>query len=101
MFITTATYPTVHGSKYISQLCKHFAHKVEVNWDEHEGRAALPTGSLVMQADAEALRFHIVSEDAKAMIQARFTVDSHLVTFAHREGYTGLSWSVETTEVAA
>lgn len=95
MFITTATYPTPHGAKYIAQLCKHFGHKVEVACEGDTGRAALPSGALDMQADAEALRFRIESPDAKAMIQARFVVDSHLVTFAHREGYTGLSWSVE------
>lgn len=94
MFITTATYPTVHGAKYIAQLCKHFAHKVEVEFDDVEGRAALPSGALTMRAEPEALRFRIEAPDAKAMIQARFVVDSHLVTFAHREGYTGLSWAV-------
>lgn len=96
MFITTATYPTQHGAKYIAQLCKHFGHKVEVEFDDLEGRAALPSGALAMQASPGALRFRIESPDAKAMIQARFVVDSHLVTFAHREGYTGLNWSVET-----
>lgn len=46
MFITTATYPTQHGAKYIAQLCKHFGRKVEVEFDDLEGRAALPSGAL-------------------------------------------------------
>lgn len=95
MFVTTARYPTAHASKYLQQLCKHFAHKVEVSFDETHGRAALPSGPAELVADAEALSLRIVSEDARSMIQARFAIDSHLVTFAHREGFTGLSWQME------
>jgi len=95
MFVTTARMTTAHGAKYIAQLCKHFAHKVEADWDETSGRAALPTGPAEMQADAEGVSFRLQAEDAKGMIQARFVIDSHLVTFAHRENFHGLDWSVE------
>lgn len=95
MIVTTARYPTVHGSKYLQQLSKHFAHKVEVVYDEVQSNCTLPSGTLEMKADAEAVSFRIESEDAKAMISARFVVDSHLVTFAHRENFTGLTWVVE------
>ncbi|GAB1361016.1 DUF2218 domain-containing protein [Rhodobacter sp.] len=94
MMVTTASYATAHGSRYLQQLCKHFAHKVEVTFDETKGRAAFPTGTADLTADAASLNFRIESEDAKAMIQARFVIDSHLVTFAHRENFTGLTWQV-------
>jgi hypothetical protein len=93
MMITTARYTTAHASKYLQQLCKHFAHKVEVSFDETTGRAALPPGPAELTADAEGLTVRITAEDAKSMIHARFVIDSHLVTFAHREGFTGLNWS--------
>lgn len=95
MIITTAHYPTAHASRYLQQLCKHFAHKVQVSFDDTRGRAELPPGPAEMTADATGLSIRIVSEDARAMIQARFVIDSHLVTFAHREGFTGLLWKVE------
>lgn len=95
MIVTTARYPTQHASKYLQQLCKHFAHKVEVSFDDHQGQAALPPGPATLTADAEALTIRIAAEDAKSMIHARFIVDSHLVTFAHRENFTGLAWQVE------
>ncbi|RLL63882.1 DUF2218 domain-containing protein [Paenirhodobacter hankyongi] len=95
MLVTTARMTTPHGAKYIAQLCKHFAHKVEAEWTETSGRAALPTGPAEMVADAEGVSFRLVAEDAKAMIQARFVIDSHLVTFAHREAFHGLDWAVE------
>jgi len=95
MFVTTARMTTPHGAKYIAQLCKHFAHKVEADWDDRSGRAALPTGPAEMVADAGGVSFRLQAEDAKGMIQARFVIDSHLVTFAHRENFHGLSWAVE------
>jgi uncharacterized protein len=95
MIATFARYPTAHASKYLQQLCKHFAHKVEVSFDDSHGHAALPSGPAELTADAEGLSVRIVSEDAKAMIQSRFAIDVHLVTFAHREGFTGLSWQIE------
>ena len=94
MPVTVATYPTVHGPKYLQQLCKHFAHKVAVTHDETTGRAVFPTGTAEMSADETAIRFRIEAPDAKSMIQARFVIDSHLVTFAHREHFTGLTWQM-------
>lgn len=101
MFVTTARYPTPHAQKYIAQLCKHFAHKVPADWDETQGRAELPSGLMQLRAEAEALVVQITAEDAKAMIEARFVVDSHLVTFAHREGFTGLVWVLQDAAVGA
>ncbi|WP_040644836.1 DUF2218 domain-containing protein [Rubellimicrobium thermophilum] len=90
--ISTARYPTAHASKYLQQLCRHFAHKVEARCDGQSGHAALPTGPATLTADAEGLTVRVEAEDAKSLIQARFVIDSHLVTFAHREGFTGLDW---------
>lgn len=95
MYVTTARYPTEHGSKYLQQLCKHFAHKVEVEHDETSGRCVLMSGTAELRADAEALHLRITAEDAKSVIQSRYAIDSHLVTFAHREGFLGLAWEME------
>lgn len=95
MITSTARYPTSHASKYLQQLCKHFSHKVEVDYDETKGRVALLAGPAEFTADAEALTVQIVAETAKAVIESRFVIDVHLVTFAHREGFTGLNWTVD------
>lgn len=97
MLVTTAHYPTAHGSKYLQQLCKHFAHKVAVSHDASSGRVALPSAPAELSADPAGLTVRICAEDAKAMIHARYVIDSHLVTFAHREGFTGLSWLLTPT----
>lgn len=93
MFIATATLPTAHASKYLGQLCKHFSHKATVEWDDHQGRAALPTGAARLDATPDALHVRIEAEDAKGLIQAKFVVDSHLVTFAFREDFIGFGWT--------
>ena len=95
MIASTARYTTENGSKYLQQLCKHFAHKVEVSFDDLQGTAALLSGPAEFAADAEGLTIRVTAEDMKGLIQARFAIDVHLVTFAHREGFSGLSWDVE------
>lgn len=96
MIVSTARYPTPHASKYLQQLCKHFAHKVEVSYDEHRGTAALLSGPAELVADAEGLSVSVTAPDLKGIITARYVIDSHLVTFAHREDFAGLTWSLET-----
>lgn len=98
MYVTTGRYQTAHASKYLQQLCKHFGHKVEVEFDETSGRCALMSGPAELRAEPDALVVRLTAEDAKGVIQARFTIDSHLVTFAHREGFVGCSWKLESTE---
>jgi hypothetical protein len=48
-----------------------------------------------MTADPEGLTLRVTAEDAKALIQARYVIDSHLVNFAYREGFTGLDWQLD------
>lgn len=94
MYLSTARFPTQHASKYIQQLCKHFAHKIEVDYDEQSGSAALPMGPAKLTAEPDSLLVQVQAEDVKGVIHARFVIDSHLVTFAFREGYTGLNWDL-------
>lgn len=95
MIFSTAHYPTDHGSRYLQQLCKHFAHKTDVSYDETKGTVALSSGPAELLADAAVLTVRVSAEDIKGIIQARFVIDSHLVTFAHRENFTGLTWAID------
>lgn len=92
MLVSQAHYPTQNASKYLQQLCKHFAHKVTVSNDDAQGTVMLEPGPANMIADANGLTIRVTAEDAKGIIGARFAFDIHLVTFAHREDFTGLSW---------
>jgi uncharacterized protein len=88
-----ARYETPNGSKYLKQLCKHFAHKVQVEYDDVEGRADLPPGPATMVADAEGVSFTITAEDEKGLAMGRHIIEDHLKRFAFRENFAALTWS--------
>lgn len=85
-------FETPNGSKYLQQLCKHFAHKVTVEYDAEQGRAALPAGPALLQANATGLRVEITAEDTDGLTRARHVIDDHLKRFAFREGFEGMAW---------
>jgi len=95
MYSTSAHFPTANGSKYLQQLCKHLAHKVEVNFTPTEAEADLPTGHMSLRADETGLFARVTAEDLPAIIQARFVIDKHLVTFAFRDGFSGFAWALD------
>lgn len=90
----TGTYKTEHASKYIGQLCKHFAHKVATRFDDTSGHAALPVGSTALQATAETLTITIDLLEGASVENGKSIIDSHLVRFAHREGFSAMDWSL-------
>jgi hypothetical protein len=89
---TTGTFATPHAAKYLQQLCKHFAHKVEVQNTETEGTAALPVGPARMSATAERLIISIDVSSADQLDRAHMIIDSHLERFAFRENFTKMDW---------
>ena len=93
MLSSRTRYDTENGSKYLQQLCKHFAHKVTVDYTETEGRADLPPGTAEMQADAGGLSVTVTAQDEAGLAMARFIIEDHLTRFAHRENLTALDWS--------
>lgn len=92
MYTTTGSFATANGSKYLQQLCKHFAHKIEVSYEETWGRAVLPFGTAEFTADEAALRVSISTKDPDMIEQARAVIDSHLERFAFREAFTNMDW---------
>lgn len=90
--LETAHLQTDHGSRYLQQLCKHFAHKVTVDYDASSGRVDLPSGPARMTADATGLSVEITAEDEDGLVRARHIIDDHLKRFAHRESFAGLDW---------
>jgi hypothetical protein len=81
----TTTIPTAHARKYLQQLCKHFAHKVTVDFTPEEGRVLFPPGRCLMNADDRALTFHCISREERGIPVIQGILDRHLVKFAWRE----------------
>ncbi|PHP26592.1 DUF2218 domain-containing protein [Limimaricola cinnabarinus] len=83
---------TPNASRYLQQLCKHFAHKVEASYGTHDGRVAMPFGPLRLTATDEELIVRLSVETAEARDRARAVIDDHLARFAHREGFERMAW---------
>ncbi|MDE4134504.1 DUF2218 domain-containing protein [Phaeobacter sp. QD34_3] len=93
MLRQTGRFETRHASKYLQQLCKHFAHKVEVNHDSSAGQVAFPFGPAHLRATEQALVAEISGADDAALSRGRGVIDSHLKTFAFREDFETMTWS--------
>lgn len=86
-------FATPNASKYLQQLCKHFGHKVDVDYDESAGQAALPYGPARMTANSEGLRVSIDLKYLDDRPKAQSIIDSHLEKFAFREGFKVMDWT--------
>jgi hypothetical protein len=76
---------TPRASRYLQQLCKHFAHKLPVTFDPNTGKISFSIGDCTLSADEERLRLNLTAPDGSQMTQLKDIVVRHLVRFAFRE----------------
>jgi hypothetical protein len=67
MPISKASVPTANGAKYMQQLCKHWSHKLEVDFSEQEGVVKFPAAVATFDARADALQVTIEGEESEAV----------------------------------
>ena len=87
---TTAVIKTAKASRYLEQLCKHFAHKLEVEFSADAGAVKLPFGTCELSADAAQLTLVGASQEADLARLESF-LGYHLARFAFRENPT-IDW---------
>ncbi|SMG44251.1 MULTISPECIES: DUF2218 domain-containing protein [unclassified Paracoccus (in: a-proteobacteria)] len=76
---------TTNGSRYLQQLCKHWAHKFEVEFDAERGRIAMPEDRVViLTATPQTLEIRL-DAPGDTTEHMRHIVDSHIARFAFRE----------------
>lgn len=85
MLKSTATITTDYASKYLQQMCKHFQHKVEAEWDTEAGTVHFPAGPCTMAAKDKTLIIHVTAENEEGLARSRDVIDRHLPNFAFRE----------------
>jgi uncharacterized protein len=101
-FQSTVRVPTANASRYLQQLCKHWAHTLAVEFNEEKGAVTFPRNargadwpgdaSLILQAGADALDCRLEAS-ADAQLQAlKGVVARHLDRFAFREAPLGFDW---------
>jgi hypothetical protein len=85
MPVSETTIQTATASRYLQQLCKHFAHKIAVEYDSRSGRADFGFGVCLMTASDNALALHCEAETAEALGRVEYILNDHLRRFAWRE----------------
>lgn len=89
---TIAVVPTENGWKYVQQLCKHWAHKLEVELGEQKGTVKFSEATAIMTSDASALTVEIEAVSAEVLERMKGVVSSHLDRFAFREAPLPFEW---------
>lgn len=82
---STCTVATEHGSRYLQQLCKHWAHKFEVSFDATQGHIAMPEDRLITLTATPGTLEVALDAPADQTEHMRHIVDSHIGRFAFRE----------------
>ena len=97
--------PTAHGSRYLQQLCKHWAHNLAVDYDARQGRVTFPKDArgtdwpgdalVTMTATDGALLCRIDASAPGQLEALKGAVARHLDRFAFREAPLTFDWKDE------
>ena len=99
---STAIVPTASGSRYLQQLCKHWQHNLEVDFDAERGRVVFlrdargadwpGDGEVTMTAEADALVCRIRASAPGQLEALKGALSRHLDRFAFREAPLAFDW---------
>ena len=98
----TASVPTQSASRYLQQLCKHWAHNLEVAFTPDRGTVVFPReargadhpgdGLVTFDAGADALAVRIDASADSQLEGLKGAVARHLDRFAFREAPLPFDW---------
>jgi len=98
----SARLATPHASRYLQQLCKHWAHNLEVEFDSLKGRVVFPRNArgadwagdavVTFTADDAFLDCRIEASEPGQLVGLEGAVVRHLERFAFREAPITLDW---------
>lgn len=99
---STASVPTGNGSRYLQQLCKHWAHNLAVDYSAEEGRVTFPAegrsgnwagdATLTLTARPDMLECRIDASEPGQLDVLKGVVAQHLDRFAFREAPLTFDW---------
>lgn len=88
----TTLFATENGQKYLTQLCKHFAHKIDVEEADDRAELRFSCGTGYLQAVPAGLSIRARSPDDANLADTKSVIESHLLRFAFREEPGALQW---------
>ncbi|MFL5284968.1 MAG: DUF2218 domain-containing protein [Rhodopila sp.] len=93
MLLSEAHVQTDAPRRYLTQLCKHFQHKVPVALEESYGRIGFPAGICELDAtDGGTLTMRVMAGDEPGLATLEDVVTRHLKRFAFRQE-PGVRWT--------
>jgi len=97
-----ARVPTAHASRYLQQLCKHWAHNLAVEFTPEQGSVTFPRDArgaswagdaqLEMTVEPEALVCRIEASEPAQLEGMKGAVARHLDRFGFREAPLAFDW---------
>jgi hypothetical protein len=88
---SVAVVPTANGSRYLQQLCKHWAHNLAVDYDAREGRVTFPKDARGADWPGDAL-VTMTDGDGALICRIDASAPGQLDRFAFREAPLAFDW---------
>ncbi len=86
---------TENAGKYLQQLCKHWSHKGQVEFDANQGTVTFDNGNVVkMTANPEGLEIDASTGPRGDLNSWKIVITDHLKRFAFREEFE-LNWEAD------
>lgn len=87
---------TPAASQYLQQLCKHWGHKLKVEFTPHKGRVEFAPGRVAhFEAAGNDLKLRVDANDEAELTHTETVVINHLKRFAFREDLGAVEWTPE------
>jgi len=85
MKVSKADVPTANAASYLRQLCRHWAHKFPVQFNDEHGRIELSSAICTLDATPATLAVLIEIRDSEDQSRIEKVVAEHLQRFGLRE----------------
>lgn len=82
---SSATVTTEHASQYLRQLCRHWSHRFQVEFDDQHGVVHLPEADCVLDAAVDGLKVRLEMQDSADTARLQRVVEEHLQRFGFKE----------------
>ncbi len=79
-------------ARYVTRLCKHFAHKVPATFSDTEGRIEFAMGTGLLAVEPGTLVLRAQAQDAEGLARVEHVLGSHLERFADKETLS-IAWA--------
>jgi len=95
-FISSTTIQSAHALKYLSVLCRHFARKVEAQWDDTQGTVFFVVGTTTLRVNTlnDALTVTCHADNQDMLERQQSIINHHVALFSRRESIA-LQWAVQ------